>query len=283
MAEFDASGFAAIDAILGGDTKDDALSQPQPLQQQPLVGSKRLGVGAAAPIKTKTNDLTQRLLKVGNKRKLQQQAEEEQDQALVSEHDEDDEEDVGRTAIDERKKPVPRPEAVADVGAKKKKKKGKKERQQQASKSDPSSSIKECSPTKEEAEAEAAAEEETAAEPTGRSNKRKRRKVRSRQKNIYKDHRSEKPQHLLPGHRHYQGRPLTAETRQKLNLPPKTQQQEQIWSRSGEWEEELQDVVHTMPLAVDSKVTVEEATLEKKQDVNKKVKKQSKKQKYKNL
>lgn len=52
--------------------------------------------------------------------------------------------------------------------------------------------------------------------------KRKRRKIRSRQKNIRKDNRSvdEKPAHLVPGNRNYQGRPMTQATREKLNLPP---------------------------------------------------------------
>ena len=51
--------------------------------------------------------------------------------------------------------------------------------------------------------------------------KRKRRKVRSRQKNIYKDHREQtnKPEHLRMGHKSYSGRPMTKETRTRLNLP----------------------------------------------------------------
>ena len=54
----------------------------------------------------------------------------------------------------------------------------------------------------------------------------KRRKVRSKQKNIRKDTRGmhEKPKHLRVGASNYQGRPLTDETRAKLNLAPsKTQ------------------------------------------------------------
>jgi len=54
--------------------------------------------------------------------------------------------------------------------------------------------------------------------------RKKRRKVRSRQKNIYKDRRDrgEKPSHLVPGNKDYRGRPLTAETRAKLNLEKRT-------------------------------------------------------------
>ena len=55
--------------------------------------------------------------------------------------------------------------------------------------------------------------------------KKKRRKVRSRQKNIYKDKRSmdEKPSHLVPGSRDYAGRPMTHATRKRLNLPENPQ------------------------------------------------------------
>jgi hypothetical protein len=51
--------------------------------------------------------------------------------------------------------------------------------------------------------------------------KAKRRKVRSKQKNIRKDSRplSAKPEHLRLGNSQYSGRPLTKETRQKLHLP----------------------------------------------------------------
>ena len=50
----------------------------------------------------------------------------------------------------------------------------------------------------------------------------KKRKVRSKQKNIRKDSRplSAKPEHLRLGNPRYSGRPLTQETRQRLDLPP---------------------------------------------------------------
>jgi hypothetical protein len=52
--------------------------------------------------------------------------------------------------------------------------------------------------------------------------KRKKQKIRSRQKNIYKDTRlaQHKPSHLILGRPDFQGRPLTPETRARLNLPP---------------------------------------------------------------
>jgi len=57
--------------------------------------------------------------------------------------------------------------------------------------------------------------------PTENKGKRRRRKVRSRQKNIKKDFRSvdEKPAYLVPGNSNYQGRPMTQATRKKLGLP----------------------------------------------------------------
>ena len=50
--------------------------------------------------------------------------------------------------------------------------------------------------------------------------KKKRKKIRSRQKNIRKDHRAEndKPSHLIVGTNEYCGRPMTKETRQKLGI-----------------------------------------------------------------
>ena len=50
--------------------------------------------------------------------------------------------------------------------------------------------------------------------------KKKRKKIRSRQKNIRKDHRAEndKPSHLIVGTNEYCGRPMTKETLQKLGI-----------------------------------------------------------------
>ena len=55
--------------------------------------------------------------------------------------------------------------------------------------------------------------------------KKRRKKVRSRQKNIRKDNRplEQRPEHLRPGHTAYKGRPLSAATKEKMGLPPKEQ------------------------------------------------------------
>ena len=68
-----------------------------------------------------------------------------------------------------------------------------------------------------------------------KSGKRKRRKIRSRQKNIYKDNRpaDKRPKHLVPGNRMYQGRPLTDETRSKLDLPPSKAFRSHNWEEYG--------------------------------------------------
>ena len=63
--------------------------------------------------------------------------------------------------------------------------------------------------------------------------KKRRKKVRSRQKNIRKDNRplEQRPEHLRPGHTAYKGRPLSAATKEKMGLPPnKEQVKEQLTS-----------------------------------------------------
>jgi hypothetical protein len=83
-----------------------------------------------------------------------------------------------------------------------------------------------------------------AAEPTNdaatATKKRKRRKVRSRQKNISKDNGDVKPLHLIPGQRNYQGRPLTEEMRSWLHLPTLVKSPfaggATAWTASGNWD-----------------------------------------------
>ena len=73
-------------------------------------------------------------------------------------------------------------------------------------------------------------------------NTKKRKKVRSRQKNIRKDHRTEsdKPSHLIVGTNEYCGRPMTKETRQKLGIQSVAKKNEKTRAAnvafcSGEW------------------------------------------------
>lgn len=92
---------------------------------------------------------------------------------------------------------------------------------------------------------------------------RARRKVRSRQKNVRKDTRLEKPAHLIPGQtRHYQGIPLTTETREKLHLPPpssRTRKEASTAKRTAQDNHDhfnaatsyVKDSISQQPLAVD--------------------------------
>jgi hypothetical protein len=188
---------------------------------------------------------------------------EEQPKNSNLEGSDDEQEEIGRTAMIQERPPNPATfeysETEHKMKQKKKKKKGKKERQKEQETLD-----KKVSSDSAQADADATTtttttttasyrvdatldqnEEKlpesatttngeggpgdqaaTTTTTTTRNNaKKKRRKIRSRQKNIYKDKRDIKPDHLrvekTPSARHqYQGRPLTAETRAKLSLPP---------------------------------------------------------------
>jgi len=161
-------------------------------------------------------------------------------------------------------KPVASDDVTPDVieptpSKKKKKKKGKKERAKENNESaaepskvtttDAPSEIKEDAKGKDTASAPAveAADDDpkksdTTSNPTP---KRKRRKVRSRQKNIYKDNRAanDKPDYLVPGKSDYNGRPMTKETRKRLGLAETTTSSSKKGKRStagaafdsGEW------------------------------------------------
>lgn len=73
-------------------------------------------------------------------------------------------------------------------------------------------------------------------------NAKKRKKIRSRQKNIRKDHREEndKPSYLTVGTNEYRGRPMTKETRQKLGIQSTAKKNDlthatNVAFDSGEW------------------------------------------------
>lgn len=286
---FQGKGFAAVDAFFGDSTNDTApvsaenQEHAQALLQQPQ--GKRLGVGAAPGAREETklgvsasNPLTKRLLQVGTKRKLaQEEAEEDADaeqQAQQDDDDGDDEDEGGRTAIDDKAAasvPVSAAGLVNEttVAVGKKKKKGKKERQremEEAAQTEESSS-------KQGKDAEASEPALTEEEPSQPSKKKKRRKIRSRQKNIYKDNRAEKPSHLIQGQDNFRGRPLTPATRQRMNLPDPSENKP--WKSSWDGEANQDDGVDSMPLAIDAVDEPVKATKPKK--------KRSKSTKYKNL
>ena len=102
--------------------------------------------------------------------------------------------------------------------------------------------------------------------------------MRSRQKNIYKDKREKKPDHLVVGNKDYKGRPLTAETRAKLNLPA-SKSSSQVGASSSwksSWDDAPESTIDAMPLAVE----VEDKVVNDKKPKKKSRKKQSK---YKNI
>jgi len=321
MAEFDGQALSAIDDFF---RKDGPSSSSQnglaslspslpPSWPSTHTPSKRAGVGSV-PISRQgdkfvgdgvNNVVTKRLLQVGRKRQRNEQdhvADEDVELSNDIEADDDDEE-VGRTAIDlSETKPADwkistsllvkseQEELIRQELEKKqkKKKKGRKEREREKMKI---LAAEGRAPNPDDAKKETQAEDvdlDTDPQPIMR---RKRPKIRSKQKNIVKDKRTEKPKHLVLG-KDYQGRPLTAETRAKLNLPKVDRDGS---NNAGSWRRVWQDdgasfrprdsfainpgFVDGLPLAVDA--MPEQQLLEPKK-VEKK-KKKNKRPKYKNL
>lgn len=225
--QFDKSGFAAVDALFGGEEPSEVK------REQPVIeSSQRLGVGAKAVPKNR-DAVTNKILQIGRKRLRENESHIEETALETEIQDENDEDELGRTAIDSGTKiaTTSPAEIVSREATKKKGKKGKKERAQGKQSTNEEGGNQHTSANTESFQAEASAD--TDKEQKASSSKRKRRKVRSKQKNIYKDQREKKPEHLIVGNKNYQGRPLTAETRAKLNLPaPKSAHNS---SFSGTW------------------------------------------------
>lgn len=226
MAEFDAAGFSAVENFFGDSIDVATTPEAKPTTQR--TTKRRGGVGSATAASDKRENFAKRVLQVGNKRgRLEDDDEEE---AILEHGHEDGEEETGRTGIaPKEKKSAPQLEETIDTG---KRKLGKKERkrlqeQQQANNDDDDVVVVEAQVGEDDKKGLEGATEKK--EEPNNKRKQKRRKVRSRQKNIYKDQRSseEKPGYLIPGGRAtYQGRPLTEETRNKLNLPKVSKTQE---------------------------------------------------------
>lgn len=242
-AEFDSSGFSAVDKFFGNGT-DKAAGHEKLTGTSSTAGSRgkrRGGVGESLKsneqaTKSLSSDiLAKKILNVGRKRgrdNSNDDDEYEYEGDGVDDHGvhDADEVDGGRTSI------VEKPKAIAskktggkDKDSKPKKKLGKKERERQklAAKNEVldadanqehNSAIPETTASNKEKEHDGIKHAGSTERP---STKKKRRKVRSKQKNIYKDKRSvdEKPVHLIPGNSNFRGRPMTEATREKLNLP----------------------------------------------------------------
>ena len=206
----------------------------------------RKGVGASAVESSAsgadTSDVIhKRLLKIGSKKRktlVQEEEERKEDQQGAQKNfddrkkpcstnmdldsdDDDDEEDLGRTAIDKGSKSVSTPPSleqqnVPESGKRKKKKLGKKERE--AEKSVSTEPVVADDSAEKPARKEILCGADAIEDQAKNTKKRKRPKLRSKQKNIRKDTRVNKPAHLVPGNGDYRGRPLTAETRKRLNM-----------------------------------------------------------------
>ena len=220
-AEFVPNSFSAVAAFFGCDHEKEGNERAKN-KTVPSSRRGRHGVGAVVAINASDDSLTKQFLHVGKKQRIDDHF---HDEVMVQESDDD--EDQGRTGIATSHKTIYSPDKHVDplvsVEAliKKKKKSGKKERLSEKI-------VDETIVIPTTANGEITAPISVCETDDISKKKKHRRKVRSKQKNIYKDHRTSqaKPEHLRVGRPAFQGRPLTAETRHKLCLPPsKTVQQ----------------------------------------------------------
>ena len=330
MAPINDGAFAAVDAFFGVDSSK-AVSVTATASNERVsetVRGRRLGVGATklgSAIITHDSSKTvnhvgnskKRILQVGSKkrsRKVGYGDEEEEDDGDSSSGtaDSDSEEDEGRTAIDsggpktnKNKSDLSKTNTVVASSStemigkpQQKKNLGKKERQRLAKDQlEKESSVPvETTTTNSAASNDNTTKERQDGADTNTQKLKRRKKVRSRQKNIRKDNRDVKPEHLVPGSRNYKGLPLTPETRAKLNLPVMAkspfasdrQWDQGNWDDGGANNEDIGyagditqgDSLDAMPLAVDRPNVLDEG-----QPASKKGKttKTGKAKRYKNL
>lgn len=227
--EFNASGFDAVASFFGQTVETNEIQVKQNDHKKSSINKKRLGVGMKA--KKDDKDISavesiaakEKILAIGKKRKYDEDSDN-------SGHgtDESSDDEGGRTSVVKEKIAQTNHYAEANVEMMmtkkktKKKKKGKKERL--AEKNDESESPNPQSNSEENIQlAEDHFETEAALGDTSDAayQKKKKRKTRSKQKNVRKDTRSsqDKPEHLRIGSKNYAGRALTPETRTRLCLP----------------------------------------------------------------
>ncbi len=235
-AEFDSSAFSAVDKFFGGGTEKAKEEKKVSYPTSGSRGKRRGGVGASTQSKDQASKplssdlLAKKVLTVGRKRGRDDSNEDDYEGGAFDDHGvhDGDEADGGRTSIAPKKKAIFKTVTEEPLASKPTKKLGKKERQRQKLAAQAAATSEENRGSSNSAPSEPSKGEEgdivNHNDTTQQKTKKKRRKVRSRQKNIRKDNRSadEKPAHLIPGSRNYQGRPMTEETRAKLNLPAPT-------------------------------------------------------------
>lgn len=280
---------------------------------------KKLGVGAAPKVDNtdKAIDNVSKLLKIGKGRnkRISEQEDEEVDKIIGQQSESSDDEEDGRTAVGKNKSTV-KTDVLIDVQLKEKKTKTKKVNSRSESnipitkneRKHDTTGTTSANPSQTEGQESLDAYRKQRLQPSvsGPEDSGKRTKVRSKQKNIRKDTRGyKKPRHLIPGDSEFSGRGLTAATRAYLGLPEK-QTTVAIRQGSGTNEEGFVpsgDSYLLSDLAVDSlfadvgqleandgnntplrdtsskSMTTKQRSLPKKE----KVRKKSKKPKYKNL
>ena len=329
MAPINDGAFAAVDAFFGVDSSKEVSATATASNERVSETVRgRLGVGAtkgASAISTQHDSSKtvnhvghskKRILQVGSKkrsRKVGYGDEDEEDDGDSSSGtaDSDSEEDEGRTAIDsggpktnKNKSDLSKTNTVVASSStemigkpQQKKNLGKKERQRLAKDQlEKESSVPVETTTNSAASNDNTTKERQEGADTNTQKLKRRKKVRSRQKNIRKDNRDVKPEHLVPGSRNYKGLPLTPETRAKLNLPVMAkspfasdrQWDQGNWDDGGANNEDIGyagditqgDSLDAMPLAVDRPNVLDEG-----QPASKKGKttKTRKAKRYKNL
>lgn len=285
MAEFNKAAFSAVDSFFGESNGDVEVDRKALSAKTALSTGKRKGVGSVAPTKQTLNqrEITKKLLKVGKKRGRGDDDIEDELSDKGKESDDDEDTEQGRTAI---AKELPK-KVISEIPASSSKSKiGKKERKrlkeaQEANTIEVQSTNPETPLVSENDDKPK--EEANLSNTENNPKKQKRRKVRSKQKNVRKDNREVKPQHLLVGRKNYQGRPLTPETRAKLNLPaPKIKEPFRIDSHSTGFSAPDDDDEEESGLAIDTLAEDAGFVVGKAPEQDKKPKKK-KKSKYKNL
>lgn len=270
MPEFDPNRFSAVSAFFGVGAQDETTSS-----SVSHVTLCRQGVGSNAVKENKPIDTVGRLLKVGKRKRLE---EEEEDNYKASvDHENVREEDEGRTAIAE--KPAPKLTAPHTDTRQLNRRKERVKKERQAEKSELRQNEGHIAGTVEKDFLQAEATKI----------KRKKKKIRSRQKNIYKDTRlaQHKPSHLIMGRPGFYGRPLTAETRGRLNLPPSRSSQQHKNFEENSPTETISSEGNGIKLAIDDLLDIDKLGAEEiamavdKPNTTKK--KRKKKSKYKNL
>lgn len=225
------SGFDAVSSFFGSETQikevhrlnDETHRKSSSVGRRSGVGVKTKDVGVEVE-KVDSFQTKNKILAIGKKRKMDDDSD---DGDLVKDDDSSDEEG-GRTSVVKEKKTISSSVVIEkefQMRPKKKKKNGKKERKVEK---DIETKISVDHQTMdysskllndvgyEEKQVDFVADDSKIAHQ-----KKKRRKIRSKQKNVRKDTRSssDKPEHLRIGSKNYAGRALTSETREHLHLP----------------------------------------------------------------